>query len=80
MQNVLRRVYNMTLPASLEYVIIHCGTNNLGHNGPLKIVEGLINIVCILKKIYKNCHFFVSCFLPRDDEKSDKNNYYMLLT
>ena len=71
-QNVLWRVYNMTLPASLEYVIIYCGTNNLGHNSPLKIAEGLINIACILKKNYKNLHIFVSCLLPRDDEKSVK--------
>ena len=30
-KNVLWRVCNMALPASVEYVIIHCGTNNLGH-------------------------------------------------
>ena len=64
----------MTLPASVEYVIIHCGTNNLGHNSPLKIAEGLINIACILKKNYKNLHIFVSCLLPRDDEKSVKRS------
>ena len=69
-QNVLWRVYNITLPASVEYVIIHCGTNNLGHNSPLKIAEGLINIACILKKNYKNLHIFVSCPLPRDDKKT----------
>ena len=82
-QNVLWRVYNMTLPASVEYLIIHCGTNNLGHKSPLKIAEGLINIACILKKNYKNLHILVSCFLPRDDEKSLKRsllyavNYYL---
>ena len=59
-QNVLWRVCNMTLPASVEYVIIHCGTNNLGHNSPLKTAEGLINIACILKKNYKNLHIFFS--------------------
>ena len=69
-QNVLCRVYNMTLPASVEYVIIHCGTNILRHNNPLKIAEGLINIACILMKNYKNSHIFVSCLLPRDDKKS----------
>ena len=64
----------MTLPASVEYFIIHCGTNNLGHNSPLKIAEGLINIACILKKNYKDLHIFVSCLLPRDDEKSVKRS------
>ena len=59
----------MTLPASAEYVIIYCGTDNLGHNSPLKIAEGLVNIACILKKNYKNLQFFLSCLLPRNDEK-----------
>ena len=73
-QNVLWRVYNMTLPASVECVIIHCCTNNLGHNNPLKIAGGLINIDCILKKNYKKLHIFVSCLLPRDDEKLVKSS------
>ena len=60
----------MTLPTSVEYVIIHYGTNKIGHNSPLKIAEGLINIARILKKNYKNLHIFVSCLLPRDYNKS----------
>ena len=51
-QNVLWRVYNMTLPASVERGIIHYCTDNLGHNSPLKIAGGLTNIACILKKNY----------------------------
>ena len=71
-ENVLWHVYHMTLPASVKYIIIHGGTNNLGHNRPLKIIKGLINITCILKKNYKNLHIFVSCLPPRDYEKSVK--------
>ena len=71
-QNVLWRVYNMTFTASVEYVIIRCGTDNIGHNSPLKVAEGLINVACILKKNYKNLHIFVGCLLPKDDEKSVK--------
>ena len=73
-QNVLWRVCNMTLPASVEYVIVHCGSNNLGLNSPLKIAEGLINIAWILKKNCKNLHIFISCLLPRDDKKSIKRS------
>ena len=73
-QNVLWRVYNMTLPASVGYVIIHCGTNNPGHNSPLKVAEGLINIACILKKNDKNLHIFVSSLLPTEDKKSVKRS------
>lgn len=68
----------MTLPGSVEYVIIHCGTNNFGHNSPLKIAQELINIVCKLKKNNKNLHIFDSCLLPRDDEK--KVNRSLLYT
>ena len=81
-KNVLWHVYHMTLSASVEYIIIQCGTNNLEHNSPLKIAKGLINIACILNKSYKNLHIFVSCLPPRDDEKSVKRsllyvvNYY----
>ena len=63
-QNVLWRVSNMTLPASVEYVITYCGTNNLGHNSPLKIAEGLTSIACILKKNYNNLHISFSCLPP----------------
>ena len=78
-QNVLWRVYNMTLPASVEYVIVHCGSNNLGYNSPLKIAEGLISIAFILKKNYKDLHISVSCLLPRDDEKSLKRSLLYLV-
>ena len=64
----------MTLPASVKYVIIYCGNNTLGHNSPLKIAKGLINMACILKKNYKNFHIFVRCLLPRDYEKSVKRS------
>ena len=57
----------MTLPTSVGYVIIHCGTSNHGHSNPFKIAEGLINIACMLKK---NLHIFLTCLLPRGNEKS----------
>ena len=59
-QNVVWRVCTMSLPTSVEYIIIYRGNNNLGHNSPLKIAEGLINIACMLKKNYKNLYIFAS--------------------
>ena len=64
----------VTLPASVEHVMINCSTNNLEHNSPLKIAEGLINITCILEKNYKKLYIFVSCLLPRDDQKPLKRS------
>ena len=79
--NVLRRVCNITVQASVKLVIIHCGTNNLGHNSPLKITEGLINIICMLKKNHKNLHIFVSCLLYQEMMKNlSKDHYYTVLT
>ena len=71
-QNVLWRMRNMTLPSSTKYVIIHCGTNNLGHNSPIHIAEGLINLANTLKNLNSNIHVFISCLLPRDNEQSTK--------
>ena len=33
-QNVLWRINNMSLPPSLHYIFIHCGTNNFWHHVP----------------------------------------------
>lgn len=49
-QNVLWCGCYIHLPALMEYIIIHCGTNILGHNSALKITERLININYILKE------------------------------
>ena len=49
-QNVLWCVCYIHLPALREYIIIHCGANNLGHNSALKITERLININYIFKE------------------------------
>ena len=75
--------YGVGVPCtiSVEYFITHYGTNNLGHNSPLKIAEGLINIAFMLKKNYKNLHVFISCLLPRDDERSvSRPLLYAILT
>ena len=72
-QNVLQSVCNMTLPATVEYVSIHYGNNNIGHSSPLKITEGLINIACILKKNHKNFHIFVK-------KSVNRRLHYMMLT
>ena len=70
----------MTLPGSVEYVIIHCGTNNFGHNSPLKIAQELINIVCKLKKNNKNLHIFVSCLYQEMMKKRSIDRCFILLT
>ena len=43
-QHVLRRAEDLSVPPSLKYVVVHCGTNNLNHDEPTTIVDGIIEI------------------------------------
>ena len=35
---------------SLKFVIVHCGINNVGKDGPIEIVNGLFLIVTHIQK------------------------------
>ena len=43
-QHVLWRADDLSAPPSVKYVVVHCGTNNLDHDEPKIIVEGIIKI------------------------------------
>ena len=43
----------MSLPPSLRYIFIHCGTNNIVHNDPEVISDDLINLARVIKKSAK---------------------------
>ena len=49
-QNVLWCINNMSLPPSLQYIVIHCGTNNSGHNDSDIFSEGLAS-TCYKEKV-----------------------------
>ena len=62
-QHVLWRAENATLPNSLKYVVIHCGTNNIDRDQPRDIANGL--------KLQEKCSglkVIVTDLLPRDSE------------
>ena len=71
-QNVPWRIINMSLPPSLQYIFIHYGTNNIGHNDPEVISDGLINLARVIKKKYKDVKIIISSLLPRDKSNSQK--------
>ena len=73
-QNVLWRIINMSFPLSLQYIFIHCGTNNIGHNDPEVISDGLINLARVIKKKYKDVKIIISSLLPRDKANSQKRS------
>ena len=73
-QNVLWHINNMSIPPSLQYIFIRCGTNNIGHNDPEVIWDGLINLARVIKKKYKDVKIFISSLLPRDKANSQKRS------
>ena len=70
-QNVLWYITNMSLPPSLQYIFLQCGTNN-DHNDPGVISDGLINVARVIKKKYKDVKIIISSLLPRDKANSQK--------
>ena len=65
-QNVLWRSKNISLPQSLKYVVINCGTNNLDTDNPDKISDGLICIALFFQKRMKDLQIVVNGLIPRD--------------
>ena len=68
---------------SSKYVVIHCGTNNIDHDQPGDIANGVISIGL---KLQEKCHglkVIVTGLLPRDSEWSQRRkkiyliNYYL---
>ena len=64
----------MSLPPSLQYIFIHCGTNNIGHYDPEIISDGLINLARVIKKKCKDVKIIINSLLPRDKTNSQKRS------
>ena len=64
----------MSLPPSLQYTFIHCGTNSIGHNDPEVISDGLINLARVIKEKYKDVKIIISSLLLRDKANSQKRS------
>ena len=82
-QHVLWRAENATLPNSLKYVVIHCGTNNIDRDQPRDIANGVIAIGLTLQEKCSGLKVIVTGLLPRDPEWSHRRkkikliNYYL---
>ena len=83
MQHVLWRAENATLPNSLKYVVIHCGTNNIDRDQPRDKANGVISIGLKLQEKCRGLKVIVTDLLPRDSEWSQRRkkvnliNYYL---
>ena len=69
-QNVLWRTENISLPQSLEYVVISCGTNNLDIDDSEKIADGIFCIALALKKRMNHLKIVTNGILPRDEKNT----------
>ena len=82
-QHVLWRAENATLPNSLKYVVIHCGTNNIDRDQPRDIATGVISIGLKMQEKCRGLKVIVTGLLPRDSEWSQRRkkinsiNYYL---
>ena len=82
-QHVLWRAENATLPNSLKYVVIHCGTNNIDCDQPRDIANGVISVGLKLQEKCRGLKVIVTGLLPRDSEWSQRRkkinsiNYYL---
>ena len=82
-QHVLWRAENATLPNSLKYVAIHCGTNNIDRDQPRDIANGVISIGLKLQEKCRGLKVIVMGLLPRGSEWSQRRkkinliNYYL---
>ena len=56
---------NMDSPDSLKYVTVHCGTNNVGKDGLVDIVNALLLTATHIQKRKPGVKIFVSGLLPK---------------
>ena len=73
-ENVLWRLRNTRLNSNVKTVLIHCGTNNLDHNTPTDIVNGLMNTAPLIHLHHPHIKIIISGILPRDDIHSPRRH------
>ena len=71
-QHVLWRSINLPYNKYLKFVIIHCGTNNIDHDQPTLIVDGIISIGVTFRDKNKNTKIIITGLLPRDNARSTR--------
>ena len=64
------RVDNLSFLASIKYVIIHCGTNNIKFNNPTDIANGILCVYFLIQSKLPNAQIIVTCLFPRSQKFS----------
>ena len=66
-QHTLWRTENGEIPTHVKYVVIHCGTNNIGHDAPKEIANGVFSIGLTYKEKRPDVKVLITGLLPRDE-------------
>ena len=69
-EHVIWRVDNLSLSASIKYVIIHCGTNNVKFNNPTDIADGILCVYFLIQSKLHNAQVIVTGLFPRSQKFS----------
>ena len=64
-EHVIWRVDNLSFPASIKYVIIHCGTNNIKFNNPTDIANGILCVYYLIQSKLPNVQIIVTDLFPQ---------------
>ena len=59
-EHVIWRVDNLWFPASIKYVIIHCGSNNTKFNNPTDITNGILYVYFLIQPKLPNAQIIVT--------------------
>ena len=65
-QNLLWRVDDLYLPSTVEFLVIHCGTNNLCEIQPSHIADGVLAVGAMAKKKKNNMEIIIMGLLHCD--------------
>ena len=69
-QNVLCLAGHLSLPDSVRVAVILCGTNNMAHDRPLDIAQGVISCGTRLQEKLPHLHVIAAGILPRGQTPS----------
>ena len=67
-ENILWRMEDMELPPTVDYLFLHCGTNNIGSSSPNDIADGVLAIGVMAKQANTNIQIIIGGLLHCDKE------------
>ena len=69
-EQVIWRFNDLSFPASIKYVIIHCGTNNIKFSNPTDIANGILCVYYLTQSKLPNVQIIVTGLFPRSHKFS----------